>query len=253
MAKPTDAVWKSAELATAFLEGVRGAIPFAQAQIDIMLRLIAASGRPISRVLDLGCGDGVLAAAVLDRWPEARAVLLDFSEPMLDAARKRFAGRPGAVDVLSADYGQPSWTRQAEAFGPFDALVSGLSIHHQPDLRKRELYAEIHGLLAPGGIFVNVEHVASGSPWLAGLQEEMFLDSIAKWQPSVPREELAAKYYNRSDKDANILAPVELQCEWLRAIGFTDVDCCFKAFELAVFGGRRAATSGTASNTPPRP
>jgi hypothetical protein len=58
----------------------------------------------------------------------------------------------------------------------------------------------------------------------------------------VPRQELAATYYNRSDKDANILAPVEIQCEWLRAIGFTDVDCYFKAFELAVFGGRRAGS-----------
>ncbi|HEY1207627.1 MAG: methyltransferase domain-containing protein [Bryobacteraceae bacterium] len=252
MAKPTDAVWKSSDLATTFLEGVRGAIPFAQAQIDIMLRLIAACERPIERILDLGCGDGVLAAAILDRWPQARAVLLDFSEPMLDAARKRFSERAGSVEILSVDYGQPSWTRAAAPFGPFDAVVSGFSIHHQPDTRKNEIYAEIHELLASGGIFVNVEHVAPGSPWLGRVNDEAFLDSLQRWQPAVPREEIETTYYRRADKDANILAPVETQCEWLRAIGFTDVDCYFKAFELAVFGGRRA-TSGTASSTPPRP
>ena len=38
---------------------------------------------------------------------------------------------------------------------------------------------------------------------------------------------------------ANILAPVEVQCQWLREIGFTDVDCYLKMFEVAVFGGRR--------------
>ncbi len=252
MAKPTDAVWKSSTLAATFLEGIRGAIPFAQAQIEIMLRLIAACERPVERILDLGCGDGVLAAAILDRYPQARALLLDFSEPMLDAARKRFAPREASVDLLSVDYGQPSWTRAAAPFGPFDAVVSGFSIHHQPDARKKELYAEIHGLLAPGAIFVNVEHVASATPWLNRLNDEAFLDSLERWQPGRSREEITAAYINRPDRDANILAPVEAQCEWLRAIGYTDVDCCFKAFELAVFGGRRA-TSGTASSTPPRP
>ena len=53
------------------------------------------------------------------------------------------------------------------------------------------------------------------------------------------RDDVAAEYFNRPDKAANILAPLERQCEWLRAIGFTDVDCYFKSFELAVFGGRR--------------
>ena len=45
----------------------------------------------------------------------------------------------------------------------------------------------------------------------------------------------------RDDKEANILAPVEVQCEWLRECGFEDVDCFFKFFELAVFGGRPPA------------
>ena len=45
-------------------------------------------------------------------------------------------------------------------------------------------------------------------------------------------------------QEGNILAPVELQCEWLRRIGFEDVDCYFKIFELAVFGGRRPQQSG---------
>ena len=53
------------------------------------------------------------------------------------------------------------------------------------------------------------------------------------------REQVADEFVHRPDKAANILAPVETQCEWLRACGFADVDCYFKVFELAVFGGRR--------------
>ena len=41
-------------------------------------------------------------------------------------------------------------------------------------------------------------------------------------------DETAQQYYNRHDKNANILTLVEIQCQWLREIGFTDVDCFFK-------------------------
>jgi tRNA (cmo5U34)-methyltransferase len=55
------------------------------------------------------------------------------------------------------------------------------------------------------------------------------------------REEVADEFVHRPDKQANILAPVEHQCAWLHEIGYVDVDCHFKSFELAVFGGRRPA------------
>jgi hypothetical protein len=53
------------------------------------------------------------------------------------------------------------------------------------------------------------------------------------------RDEIASTYYYRPDKAANILAPVDDQCEWLREIGFAHVDCYLKIFELALFGGMR--------------
>lgn len=237
---PTDSVWKSAALTAAYLEGVRGAIPLAAEQIEIMLRLIAACGRRVDRFLDLGCGDGVLSTAILGQHPGASGVLLDFSEPMLVEARKRFSSRTD-LHFLNVDYGEPAWTSAVAELSPFDAIVSGYSIHHQPDTRKKELYAEIYGLLRPGGLFVNVEHVASASEWVASIHDQLFIDALHRLQPSKTREEIAQTYYYRPDKEANILAPVEVQCEWLREIGFRDVDCYLKIFELAVFGGRRSA------------
>ena len=125
--------------------------------------------------------------------------------------------------------------------GQFDVIVSGYSIHHQTDGRKRELYAELFNLLRPGGIFINIEHVASHSAWGKGVFDEMFIDALHLYHQqngkSQSRTEIAHDFYNRPDKGANILAPVESQCEWLRQIGFEQVDCYQKLFELAVFGG----------------
>jgi ubiquinone/menaquinone biosynthesis C-methylase UbiE len=238
MAERADRVWQTSAVAARYLEGVRGAIPLAGEQIDILLRLLAACG-PVSRFLDLGCGDGILSAAILERFSQAGAVLVDFSEPMLEAARRRLA-RPD-IEILNLDYGVPAWTRSVAARRPFDAVVSGYSIHHQPDARKREIYGEILRLLRPGGIFVNLEHVSSPSDWVAALNDELVVDHLHRWQPHKSRAEVAEAYRGRPDRAANILAPAEVQCEWLRELGFTDVDCYLKVMELAVFGGRRPA------------
>jgi SAM-dependent methyltransferase len=239
MAERTDEIWKTSSLAAVYLEGVRGAIPLAGEQLEVMLRLIGARGRPIRRFLDLGCGDGVLASAILGNYPEAQGVLVDFSAPMLEAAARRFADQSGSVRFVDADYALASWTESVADCGPYDAVVSGYSIHHQPDARKREIYREIFGLLAAGGVFVHVEHVAPASAWAAAMNDELFVDHLHRRHREKSREEVAQTYYRRPDKAANILAPVELQCQWLREIGFADVDCFLKIFELAVFGGRR--------------
>lgn len=241
-----DNVWQGSELTKAYLGGVRGAIPLANEQIDIMLRLVQAAKLQVSTILDLGCGDGILGQALIEQYPEATAVFTDFSEPMLDAARLRLVNTENAL-FLQADYGKRGWRKELEEIVncQFDVIVSGYSIHHQPDERKREVYAELHDLLMPGGIFLNIEHVASRTPWIQQQFDELFIDHLVayakKEQMGKSREQVAQEFYYRPDKAANILAPVEEQCNWLREIGFEHVDCYLKIFELAVFGGIKSS------------
>lgn len=232
-----DKVWKSAKLARQFLSGVRGAIPLAETQIEVMLRLLATQRQPVRRFLDLGCGDGVLGAAILDRYPIATGLFVDFSKPMLDACRAKLAGRRATTLLL--DYGQPAWVNAVADLAPFDAVVSGFSIHHQPDRRKRALDREIYRLLAPGGWFINIEHVAPACPMTTVLFDNAMVESIHRQQPHLTRAAVRRQFVRRADKAANILAPVADQCRWLRAAGYVEVDCFFKFYELAVFGGRK--------------
>jgi ubiquinone/menaquinone biosynthesis C-methylase UbiE len=235
-----DTVWKSDTLAGHYLEGVRGAIPLADEQLRLMLHLVHAAVPRPRRLLDLGCGDGVLGRAAVDRFPDARVVFVDFSDYMLDAARMKLGAQAPHHAYLPLDYGDPAWV---DALGdePFDAILSGFSIHHQPDDRKHRLYGQLFDLLAPGGLFLNLEHVASASDWGTRLFDAYFIDALhhfhVQHDGTRTREAVAADYYHRPDKNANILAPVETQCAWLREIGFTRVDCFFKVFELALFGG----------------
>jgi cyclopropane fatty-acyl-phospholipid synthase-like methyltransferase len=167
------------------------------------------------RVLDLGTGDGRLLGLVKREHPNTEAVAIDFSPAMLEAAEKRFAG-DSSIAVIAHNLDDP-----LPDLGPFDAVVSCFAIHHVAHERKRALYSEIHALLKSGGVFCNLEHVASPSPNL----HEQFLRGIG--------------FTLETEDPSNKLLDVETQLQWLREIGFVEVDCHWKWRELALLAGKR--------------
>jgi tRNA (cmo5U34)-methyltransferase len=181
----------------------------------------------VDRFLDLGSGDGRLAALVKAVRPDASLVALDFSPLMLQRLRERFA-RDDAATILEHSLDDP-----LPPLGAFDAVVSSFAIHHLSHHRKRALYEEIRCLLAPGGVFCNLEHVASPTP-------------------SLHSRFLAALGLGPEDEDAsNQLLDVETQLTWLRELGFEDVDCVWKWMELALLVGTRPNPERRTENLEP--
>jgi tRNA (cmo5U34)-methyltransferase len=179
---------------------------------DALLEQVPAGVR---RVLDLGTGDGRLLALLLRKRPGMVGVGLDFSEPMLQAALKRFADDE-RIELLKHDL---VWPLPGEALGRFDAVVSSFAIHHLEHERKRSLYGEVCDLLEPGGVFANLEHVASPTHRL----HLAFYAAIGE-----PIED---------EDPSDRLLGVEPQLGWLRELGFDDVDCYWKWLEMALLVG----------------
>jgi tRNA (cmo5U34)-methyltransferase len=234
--------WQRQDLAKLFLEDVRAGIPLAAEQIDVLLRVIRHAIPGVERLLDLGCGDGILGRAVMTEYPKANGVFLDFSEHMIEAAKKKADIRRAVFMVK--DLSTKDWTKSVSSHAPFDLVVSGLAIHHLPNEQKRDLYQEIFDLLKPGGLFLNLEHVAPRSAWAKQAFDDLFVDSLwshhKKFGGTKTRDDIANEWYHRPDKTENILASVEVQCQWLQEIGFGDVDCFFKVLQLALFGGQKS-------------
>ncbi|HEX6689245.1 MAG TPA: class I SAM-dependent methyltransferase [Solirubrobacterales bacterium] len=175
--------------------------------------LLKALPERVERFLDLGTGDGRMLALVCGRHPQAKAVGLDSSKPMLDRAAKRFGDDP-LVELRRHEL-----ELSLVESGPFDAVVSGLAIHHLEDERKRELFGEIRALLVPGGVFANLDLVRSASPRL----HRRFLREIGRTE----------------DDPTDRLADLSEQLQWLREAGFGEVDCHFKWLELALLVAAR--------------
>jgi tRNA (cmo5U34)-methyltransferase len=248
MTRPDDtapAAWQLERTVQWYLDSVRGAIPFAREQFTVMHQMVENGRQPVRRFLDLGAGDGILSAVLLARYPAAEPVLVDFSPPMLAAAKERLAPLAPQPTFLEADLATPDWRDSVATYAPFDAIVSSFAIHHLEDERKRALYGELVDLLTPGGTFAHIEHVAADTPWMARAFEKGMIDAIWEYgrrsDHSLTRDAAAAAYANRLDRDDNRLAPLETQCAWLRDAGYTQVTAPFRWYELAVFGGYRPA------------
>jgi tRNA (cmo5U34)-methyltransferase len=164
-----------------------------------------------SRLLDLGCGDGRLAALALAARPGiTEVVALDRSTAMLERAAERFHD-DRRVEVREADLAEP-----LGALGTFDAVVSGFAIHHLEHERKRHLFAEVADRLRPGGLFANLEVVVTTTPEL----HRRFLTAVGR----------------DADDPEDRLAGTEEQADWMRAAGFSSVHCLWRwrAFALLV-------------------
>ncbi len=207
-------LWTSTGHVRDYLERA-DSIPHRTEGESALLEFIPKTAR---RILDLGTGNGRLLDLVRLRLDSSGvdSVAIDFSPAMLETVAKRFNG-DSSVKVVAHNLDQ-----SLPALGKFDAVVSSFAIHHVVHERKRALYAEIYGLLDPSGVFCNLEHVASPTQRL----HEEFLHSIG--------------YTVKTEDPSNKLLDLETQLQWLREIGFVDVDCHWKWRELALLVGRRA-------------
>jgi tRNA (cmo5U34)-methyltransferase len=216
MSNPVDCnLWSSADHALEYLRRA-DAIPHRTEGEATLLEFIP---RDASRILDLGSGNGRLLALAKSERPESEFVALDFSPAMLEALHGRFDG-DSKVTIVPHDF-----SNHLPLLGSFDSVISSFAIHHVAHERKRSLYREVFDLLRPGGIFCNLEHVASPTVWL----HDQFLRRLG-----ITVEE---------EDPSNKLLDLELQLSWLRAIGFEDVDCHWKWRELALLAGIKPAAA----------
>jgi ubiquinone/menaquinone biosynthesis C-methylase UbiE len=191
----------------------------------LLARLVATD----ASVLDLGCGTGRMAAAILSALPRASVTLLDVDPKILDQARGRFRDQPdteGRVSFVLGSFLDPLPAR--------DAIVASLSLHHITALDdKTRVYRAAFEALPPNGAFLVLDATMSDDPRLAAAG----FDRWAEWMIAHGIDEQAARRHFADWAREERYMPLADELRALREAGFARPECFWRKGPVAVYGG----------------
>ena len=176
----------------------------------------------MKKVLELGIGTGLTSEKILKIIPDTQLVAVDFSETMLDGAKKRLSNY--AVQYIQGDYSELDFDKD------FDIVISVIGIHHQNDEGKKKLFKKINECLNSGGIFIFgdlVTHKDEKEAAYCDAKHYSYLVENAENEKSL-------KEWAHHHKFLNLLAPIEDQVEWLKEVGFSSVEIKFQKYNTAL-------------------
>jgi ribosomal protein L11 methyltransferase len=109
------------------------------------IQVIADAGTSFHRILDVGCGSGILSIAAVKRWPEATVVALD-RDPIAVQAAAENALRNKVADRIDS-----STTPVSELIEAFPLVLANIQAHVLRDL-KTTLVQRTSGTLILSGL-----------------------------------------------------------------------------------------------------
>ena len=234
----------SEEASQTFIDFGRYFVPEREQQIEAFCDLIPARDQPFT-ILELCCGEGLLAGALLQRFPACTVQGFDGSPAMLEHARQRLVAHGDRFQTRLFDLADRSWRKPS---WPLHAVVSSLTIHHLDGAGKQLLFQDMANLLEPGGVFLIADVVEPASLAGAALAAKAWDAAVRQRALEIDGNLGAFGYFEREkwnmyrypDSD-DIDKPSRLldQLKWLEQAGFADVDVFWMQAGHALFGGRK--------------
>lgn len=222
---------------------LRQAVPYSAEILSLLDLLLKRSGVDGRRFLEIGSGDAVLSKLMLDAFPGSTGVLLDIDEPSLSTAWRRLGEDSNRMAFVAQDISHPEWAEAVKNVAPFDVVLTSFVIDRQADEHKVNIYSDIFEMLSPGGLFFNLDFVSISAPFARKVFDSLYVESLAQLRAAKTGvTDLAAAekdYLERPDRGLILPSQTDVQCDWLREIGFVGVDCFFRSLGVAFFGGAK--------------
>ncbi len=209
-------------------EQISKIVPSYRTMLRSMVSAIPFSAEDTFTVVDLGCGTGNLTYLIKSNFPNAIIDGMDFSPEMIKISEKKLAEHDDSIHFETVAF------KNFEFKKTYDVIASAIALHHLPSERQFKIYQRIYDALPNHGVFINAVHVLGANDELSETYTSTWADVMRKMLPVNEAE-------NIINTAREIDQPVTLvqHFEWLKTIGFKDIDIVWKENQIAViYGGK---------------
>jgi tRNA (cmo5U34)-methyltransferase len=241
---PTDQTGWSEETSRIFIDYGHYFVPERDHQMRIVAALLSYLEGPCV-ILELCCGEGLLAEVLLDCFPTFTVHGLDGSVEMLQRARERLVRFGSRFQCSVFDLAGADW-RKLEF--PVHAVVSSMAIHHLTGPQKQELFSDVYQMLVNDGAFVIADIVEHTNEVGRRLAAETWDKVVRKRSVELDGHTKAFEFFEQEGwntfgyldpEDIDKPSPLFDQLKWLENARFEDVDVHWMLAGHAVFSARK--------------
>lgn len=227
-----------------FIDYGRYFVPQREYQLQTIADLIPSPPGP-AHILELSCGEGVLAEVLLNRFPSITLHGYDISPTMLQQAQMRLAQFGGRFVPRQFDLAETEWRTMKPIF---HAVVSSLTIHHLDGPEKLRLFLDLYQMLLPGGVLVIADLVAPTRELGTAVAAKAWDEAVRQRSRQLDGNENGLKEFQKlqwnlyrypEDPEVAIDKPSGLldQLKWLEQAGFSAVDLHWALAGHVIYSG----------------
>ncbi len=235
VADTNEAVWKNEDNIKRWAADAKAREAKRQEPLRYAAALLPFEDDEEFTIVDLAAGTGMAARAIMDFYPNCKAVLADFSGAMMSEGAKFLEPYEGRYRYVEFDLRQSAWPEGIPV--PMDAAITSQAIHHLTDERKASLFREVFQRLKPGGWYINYEPFKAADPKVGHVWERVN-DRFDKGM-AYKRTHRSPQEHHQHENHVRYMIDLDTQLSMFREAGFEAVDTYWKQLDYAVYGGRK--------------
>lgn len=178
------------------------------------------------RVLDLGCGNGILSELVFQKLPNSFVVGFDLTENMLNAFEKKLSNHFGKFELKQGDF-------RTDSIGKgYDIIIAGLTLHHLTWEEREKFYPILYAALNKGGLFIARDIIVDED-------QSIMQEQYSYWKEFMKSQGEDPEFWYSKHIEKDHPMTLTDHFAWLRKAGFSRVACQWRLYNFAITIARK--------------
>ncbi len=190
-------------------------------QHKIIFDLLPSDKNKNYRVLDLGCGNGILSEIVLKKLPNSHITGFDITTEMLDAYEQKISKYTKNYELIQGDY-------KIDSIGKsYDIILTGMTLHHLNWEERKVFYQKLFNSANQNAVYISNDIIIDEDN---NVKEHQY--SLWKQFMKEQGENPEFWYEKHIEKDFPII--LSNHFDWLKEVGFQQSACYWRMYNFAI-------------------